>query len=46
MYSFGRDFDEGLEIDNIFREYIEQNINKGFLDWAEALSGDNLDVQK
>ena len=46
MYSFGRDFDEGLEIDNIFREYIEQKNNKGFLDRAEALSGDNLDVQK
>ena len=46
MYSFGRDFDEGLAIDNIFREYIEQKNNKGFLDRAEALSGDNLDVQK
>ncbi len=47
MYSFGRDFDEGLEIENIFREYIEEKHNKDFMDGAEnAPSDDSLEIQK
>ncbi len=45
MYSFGRDFDERLEIENIFREYIEKN--NDFMDGAaNASSDDGLDVQR
>ena len=47
MYSFGRDFDEGMEIDHIFREYIDRKNDDDFADRAcEALSRDSLDVQK
>ena len=48
MYSFGRDFDEGLEVDNIFREYIDRRNVEGLSDRAvsHALSEDGLDIQK
>lgn len=47
MYSYGRDFDENLEIDNIFREYIEKRNEKDFMDRAtEALSCKSLEIQK
>lgn len=47
MYSFGRDFDEGMEVDHIFREYIDRKNDDDFADRAcEALSRDSLDVQK
>lgn len=47
MYSFGRDFDEGLEMDNIFREYIERKNGSDFMDSASAdLSESALNVQK
>ncbi|GFI61634.1 hypothetical protein IMSAG049_00795 [Clostridiales bacterium] len=46
MYSFGRDFDEGLEIENIFREYIEKN-GGVFMDRAESAQPEfGLDVQR
>ena len=46
MYSFGRDFDEGLEMDNIFREYIERKNNTDFMDRATSdLSESGLEVQ-
>ena len=42
MYSFGRDFDEGLEVDNIFREYIDRRNVESLSDRAvsHALSED------
>ncbi|MEA4972070.1 hypothetical protein SDC9_117198 [bioreactor metagenome] len=47
MYSFGRDFDEGLEMDNIFREYIERKNNVDFMDGVTTvLTESTLDVQK
>ena len=48
MYSFGRDFDEGLEVDNIFREYIDSRNVESLSDRAvsHALSEDGLDIQK
>lgn len=48
MYSFGRDFDEGLEVDNIFREYIDRRNVESLSDRAvsHALSEDGLDIQK
>lgn len=48
MYSFGRDFDEGLEVDNIFREYIDRRNVESLSDSAvsHALSEDGLDIQK
>ncbi len=47
MYSFGRDFDEGMEIDNIFREYIEKRNRGDFMDKAaSALSESSVDIQK
>ena len=48
MYSFGRDFDEGLEVDNIFREYIDHRNVESLSDRAvsHALSEDGLDIQK
>ena len=44
MYSFGRDFDEGLEVDNIFREYIDRRNVESLSDRAvsHALSEDGL----
>ena len=47
MYSFGRDFDEGLKMDDIFREYIERKNSADFMDRAsEALSGNGIEIQK
>lgn len=47
MYSFGRDFDEDLEVDNIFREYIDRRNGEDFLGGAaDALSENSLDIQK
>ena len=47
MYSFGRDFDEGLTMDDIFREYIERKNSADFMDRAsEALSGNGIEIQK
>ena len=48
MYSFGRDFDEGLEVDNIFREYTDRRNVESLSDRAvsHALSEDGLDIQK
>ena len=47
MYSFGRDFDEGLKMDDIFREYIERKTSADFMDRAsEALSGNGIEIQK
>ena len=48
MYSFGRDFDEGLEVDNIFREYIDRRNVESLSDRAvsHALSEAGLDIQK
>ena len=45
---FGRDFDEGLEVDNIFREYIDRRNVESLSDRAvsHALSEDGLDIQK
>ena len=48
MYSFGRDFDEGLEVDHIFREHIDRRNVESLSDRAvsHALSEDGLDIQK
>ena len=47
MYSFGRDFDKGLDVSNIFREYIEKRKNGDFLDGAQkALSRDPMEIQR
>ena len=47
MYSYGRDFDDNLEIGDIFRDYIVRRNEYDFMDRAcEALSAESLELQK
>ena len=47
MYSYGRDFDDRMDVTGIFREYIDGKRDEGLTDGAfEALSGDGLETQR
>ena len=45
MYSFGRDFGDDLEIDDIFREYIDLKNKNSSEGRASALPDDCIDIQ-
>ena len=47
MYSYGRDFDDRMDVTGIFGEYIDGKRDEGLTDGAfEALSGDGLETQR